>query len=86
MNSNVVFQSLVAVGACHVICDSPLLSYDILGCPAGDAPGGRALQRGCLVANCVSFLGVLWGAPALVGGGQETPGVVPLTQVSDLDL
>ncbi|XP_026274093.1 solute carrier family 23 member 2 [Frankliniella occidentalis] len=46
----------------------------------GRAPDGRELQRGTLVGGGVSFLAAFWGALSLVGGGQETPGVIPLTQ------
>ncbi|KAJ1525288.1 hypothetical protein ONE63_010111 [Megalurothrips usitatus] len=63
---------------------SSLTTFYAVGISAsgGDVPGGRALQRGSLVAGGASFLGALWGVPALVGGGQETAGVVPLTQAA----
>ncbi|XP_034254396.1 solute carrier family 23 member 2 [Thrips palmi] len=59
---------------------SSLTTFYAAGASGGEVPGGRALERGTLVTSLVAFMGALWAAPALVGGGQETPGVVPLTQ------
>ncbi|KAK3921358.1 Solute carrier family 23 member 2 [Frankliniella fusca] len=50
----------------------------------GQAPDGQALQRGLLVSGGVAFLAAFWGGLAMVGGGQETPGLVPLTQAGPL--